>query len=298
MSRFTKKIGISGAAVVTLALLTPILPGMAGTAYACGDGDGTAQAAATTGTQKDWDKVSATLSGVPAKVTRGATFTARLTVTNNSKVELGQIPVGVGLGLLDNGENDSPDGRLHHGGAKDVDIRYTLPGRAPQRLAVKPGCDPVLGGRFVINGGGHPGSTTTVTIQVTVKTTTPVQVTTGHLAAGAVRGRAAYREFALGKAAPQPTPPTRPTAKPTPAKPTPAKPTPAKPAPAKPAAVLGDAEPAVTSSPATTAAAPLPAALAETGGPALAPALAAAAAGLALVGTTTIVLAKRRRPTA
>ncbi|MFF7248534.1 hypothetical protein ACFZBU_32010 [Embleya sp. NPDC008237] len=293
MSRFTKKIGISGAAAVTLALLTPILPGMAGTAYACGDGDGTAQVAATTATQKDWDKVSATLSGVPAKVTRGATFTARLTVTNNSKVELGQIPVGVGLGLLDDGEIDSPDGRLHHGGAKDVDIRYTLPGRAPQRLAVRPGCDPVLGGRFVISGGGHPGNTTTVTIQVTVKTTTPVQVTTGHLAAGAVRGQAAYREFALDKAAPQPTPPTRPTAKPTPAKPTPA-----KPAPAKPAGVLGDAEPAVTASPATTAAAPLPAALAETGGPEHAPALVAAAAGLALLGTTTIVLAKRRRPTA
>ncbi|MYS82809.1 LPXTG cell wall anchor domain-containing protein [Embleya scabrispora] len=281
MSRFTKKIGVSAAAAITLAL-TPILPGMAGTAYACGDGDGK-QVSATTADQTDWEKVSVTLSGVPAKVTRGSTFTARLTVTNNSKVELGRIPVGVGLGLIDQGEN-SPDGRLHHGGAKDVAIRYTLPGQAPQNLPVKPGCDPVLGGRFVISGGGHPGSRTTVTMQVTIKTSTPVQVTDGHLSAGVPRGQNVYRQFALGQATAQPTPPT--------------KPTPTKPAPAKPAQVREDTKPAETTPSAPTATAALPAALPKTGGPSHAPALAAAAVGLVLLGTTTIVLTRRRRPTA
>lgn len=292
MTRFTKKIGIVGAAVVALTLATPILPGMAGTAYACGDeGGGTKQVAGTTATQADWDKVSATLSGVPAKVIRGTAFTARLTITNNSKVELGRIPVNVGIGLLDN-TVDAPDG-MHHGGAKDVDIRYTLPGQARQVLTVSPGCDPFLGGDFVITGAGRPGSSTTVVLQVTVKVSTPVQVTTGQLGAGAIRGAMDYKTFTLGRVAPKPT---------TPAKPTPVKPTPAKPAPAKPAANKDDAKAAATTPPAAPSTPPataaLPAALPRTGGSAQTPALALGAAGLVLLGTTTIVLTRRRRPTA
>ncbi|MFE2869427.1 LPXTG cell wall anchor domain-containing protein [Embleya sp. NPDC059259] len=280
MNRFAKRVGISVATAVTLALATPMLPGMAGTAYACGDGPA-GQVPATPVDPADLAKVSATLSGVPTKVTRGSTFTVRLTVTNNSKVDLRRIPVGVAVALLDN-TTDSPDDRLHHGTAKDVDIRYTLPGRAGQTLALKPGCDPTLGGSFVITAGGHPGSRTTVTLQVTIKSSTPAQVVDGSLYAGTGNGKNASAKFTLGKAAaPRPT--------------TPAKPTPAKPAPAKPAADKDDAKPTTATTP--PAAEALPATLPKTGGSAQTPALAIGASGLILVGATTMVLARRRRRT-
>ncbi|MYW06507.1 LPXTG cell wall anchor domain-containing protein [Streptomyces sp. SID3343] len=310
MNRIAKNIGISGAAAVTFALVTPVLPGMAGTAYACGG----ATSASVKSDSLDkaeraaMDKVTVALSGVPAKVTRGTAFTAKLSVTNKSSVALNRIPVGIGLGLLD-GSTDSPDGKLHHGTPKDASVRYAVAGQGSRALALQTGCDPVMGGTITIPASVPAGGSTTVTLTVTVKAGTPVQVVNGSLSAlGPGNNSTSYKKFALTKATPT-KPTTKATTKPT-TKPTPSKSVPAEPAPgatgkneAKPAAPVVVTSPSATRStaPATAdpapAAEPLPAALPKTGSPSHIPALAAVAGGLVLLGTASFVVTRRRRAT-
>jgi len=161
--------------------------------------------AASATTAVDWSKVSVSLSGVPTRIERDREMRARIVVVNGTGVQVGRIPVVLAIdvnGSFGSEPGDTPDTMTEHRARpSDMRVTYAYAGGARVGARIETACQATYSSSIVVSGRGAPGTTTTIDIGFTVKSSAPVNTTEGWLSAGiGVPGgkSGALSKFAIG----------------------------------------------------------------------------------------------------